>query len=186
MTDLEFANACAGPLEAAYGGMDVSTVRMYRSFTDDMDPETLAAAVAKCVAEMKWRPKIAEIRQAAVDIVRGQFQEASAGEAWKQAQVALRTLHPDLPDSAAKARESVPGVVWEALQAAGVRRLQDSAPAWAEKAFREAYIPIAAREQKRAMALPSVRAAIEQNQAKQLSAATSAAVAKIGVEDKGA
>jgi len=181
MSDSDFATACAGPIEAAYGPQDVTLIRMYRSFLGDIPVDVLAAAVARCVCESKWVPRIAEIRAAAADIAHGEWAPLSAGEGWRHAQNALRILHPDLPDSAAKARSAVPDTVWEAMIAAGIRTLADAKPTFAEKAFVEAFRPIAERERRRRLAPPSVVAAVEQH--RRMNQLPSAAnVAAIGVE----
>ena len=178
MTREEFAQACAAPLEAAFGKQDKTALEMYYSFLKDLGVDLLAAAVAKCICETKWCPKIAEIRSAAADIASGQWQQLSVGEAWALAQKAIPLLpHPDVGGSYDRARAAVPQVVFEAMQAAGLRALCDNSPIWAAKAFAAVWPEIAARDRKRLVAPPSVVKAIDHHRNM-----IASQVARIGME----
>lgn len=145
--------------------MDPVAVRMYKSFLEDFAPDLLAAAVAKCIGESKWLPKIAEIRQAAIEIVRGDVQELSASEAWGHAQRAIRRIDFEVDGSLGRARALVPPMVWEAMQNVGLTLLVNSAPQFIAKTFQEAYLALLSRERKLLLATPQVRREIEANRA---------------------
>lgn len=165
MTKEEFALACLGPLEAAYGSIEITMATMYYTMLADLPRDLLAASVAKCIVELKWLPKIAEIRAAAADITRGQVQEMSAHEAWGEALKAIQRVHPDVEGSLWTAKEKTPPLVWEAMQQIGMGRLLDMTTRQVpevQKWFHEAYNGLLTRERKLLLAPPQVRQAIEE------------------------
>ena len=165
MTEQEFLTVCLAPIEAAYGPVELFTARMYRSMLIDLDRDILAAATAKCIAEIKWLPKIAELRSAAVDIARGDVQEMTPTEAWGHALTAIRRIDFDVPGSMGRAKDRVPPLVWEAMQNVGLTALVNSHPQFMQKVFFDAYSALVSRERKLLLATPQVRRAIEAQRA---------------------
>jgi len=165
--------------------MDATAVEVYYSFLSDLDAGLLSAAVAKCIAEMKWLPKIAEIRTAAADISTGQVQEMSASEAWGLAQKVVRRVDFEIPHTIGKARELVPSLVWEAIQNAGLRELIYGEGTWPQKIFTDAYNAVLSRERKRLLLPEQLRQEIEsRREMKHLKrdALISQAIGQIGTE----
>ena len=165
MTQQEFASACSGPLESVYGAIDTTTVRMYFSFLGDFEPKLLAAAVAKCICELKWLPKISEIRQAAVEIARGTVKEMTVAEAWGHAFAAIKAIDFDSDGSVDRAIAKIPAKVYEAMKAAGLGNLVNGKREWACKLFSEAYRDLMDRERRELLACPQVRREIEERRA---------------------
>ncbi len=185
MTRAEFAKTCSGPLEAAYGPMETSLVEVYFSFLSDLDLPLLSVAVAKCIAELKWLPKIAELRSAAADVVQGQVQEMSASEAWGFAQKAIRRVDFEIAHTIESARALVPPLVWEAIQNSGLRELIYGQGTWPQKIFTDAYNAVLARERKTRLLPPQVRREIESRRSEdagRLDAGTTRILGTIGVE----
>lgn len=184
MTRQEFVTACSGPLEAAYSRMDPATIEMYYSFLKDMDVQLLATSVAKLICETKWCPKIAEIRSAAIDIVRGQFSELTVGEAWAIAHRAVCKIDLDIDGSLARALRDVPEPVRAAMRSVGINRLINATGEFQQresrKWFEDAYSGIVARQKKEALATPDIKKAISANR---LPALAASALSRIGMED---
>lgn len=186
MTKIEFAKHCSGPLEAAFGTMASASVETYFAFLGDIELSLLAAAVAKCIAESKWLPKIAEIRTAAADIVQGQVQELSASEAWGFAQKAIGRIDFEIPHTLERAKASMPPLVWEAIQNSGLRELIYGQGTWPQKIFTDAYNAVLSRERKLRLLPPQVKREIEsrrEEESKRLNAGTMRILGTIGVEE---
>lgn len=167
MTQEQFAVACLAPIEATYGSIDIFHARMLHSTLGDLDPELLAAATLKHIAQSKWLPKPFEIREAALEIAReaSGAEEMSAAEAWGHAQKAIRRIDFEIDGSVERARKLVPPMVWDAMRNVGVSTLvAASSPIQTvqlQKLFHEAYTALQTRERKLLLAPPAVRAAIE-------------------------
>lgn len=189
MTREEFTVACLAPLEATYGGIDVFTANMLHSTLGDIERGLLAAAVMKHISESKWRPKPAEIREAALEIAReaSGVPEKSAAEAWGLARKAFTRIDYDIDGSLERERKRTDPMVWEAMTQVGIPTLvsaRDPIQTVAlQKRFHEAFTALQTRERKLLLAPPAVRQAIEaQRKHKELPPANVAALQLIGTE----
>jgi hypothetical protein len=185
MTHEDFVVCCIAPLETAYGRMDPLAVRMYFTMLKDYDVSTLSAAVLSLIADLRWLPKVAEIRQACGNIALGQIVEMHATEAWGLARKAIANIDLDRPATLAAAKEKLPETVWEAMRNAGLAYLVSGKDEWTSKAFMDAYNAVMTRERKLRLAPPQVLAEIEsRRQSLRLpaSAAAKEVAAKIGYD----
>ncbi len=136
------------------------TIQVYTRCLGDIPDDILVAATAHCLTSCTFFPVVAELRQAAFDIMCNKTGQLTAGEAWalvvKTANVpeswwaaGERHERPKLPESVQKALDAIGG--W--------RRLTDSDHYSADRArFLEAYDAFAKRDIEIRQMLPEVRA----------------------------
>lgn len=126
-----------------------ATTEVYTRCLRDIPNEVLAAATAHCITACRFFPVVAEIREAAFDIMSNRVNELSAQEAWGFLIKKVNQYdHPELP-----------GLVRQALNAiGGPRRLIDSDNYAADRArFIEAYQVLAKRQRQVAQMLPEIK-----------------------------
>ena len=136
------------------------TMRVYTRCLKDIPDDILAAATAHCLTTCTFFPVVAELRQAAFDIMCDRAGQITAGEAW-----ALVVKTANTPESWWAAgqhhkRAALPPQVRKALEAiGGWRRLADSDHYSSDRArFLEAYRVFAKRDVETRQMLPEVRA----------------------------
>ena len=135
------------------------TMQVYTRCLKDIPDEILSAATAHCLTTCTFFPVVAELRQAAFDIMCNKAGQLTAGEAW-----ALVVKTASMPESWWAAgerheRPKLPESVQKALEAiGGWRRLADSDHYSADRArFLEAYGAFAKRDTETRQMLPEVR-----------------------------
>ena len=136
-----------------------ATLELYWRCLGDIDDDILKAATVHCITTRTFWPRVAELRQAAFDIMCNKAGQLTAGEAW-----ALVVKTGSLPESWWAAgerheRPKLPEPVQKALDAiGGWRRLTDSDYYSADRArFLEAYGAFAKRDAETRQMLPEVR-----------------------------
>lgn len=92
MTSIEAAKIIA-TLIAAYPRVDISeeTTKLYAKFLQDLDYHQVQAAVVKHIATSPYFPTIAELRQAAVDVI-PDSNIPLPGEAWAEVTKHMRDV----------------------------------------------------------------------------------------------
>ena len=85
-----------GMLIAAYPNAETTETQMsvYKKMLADVPTDLLEAAILQIVAESKWFPKVAEIREKAHELHRTAAGIDSPEEAWETVQRAIRTIGP--------------------------------------------------------------------------------------------
>lgn len=142
-----------------------STLDIYRDALADLDYDVLRAAAKKCLADCKWFPTIAELRQAAAALVAPE--RTSGGEAWGLVCTDVRRgvgypldipIEPTITDPLIlRAVAAVGG--WKLLQLAN-----DKDDIAHRARFIEAYEALAARGRSDARQMPEVLAVRERHQ----------------------
>ena len=137
-----------------------ATTEVYTQGLRDIPDEVLKAATVHCITTRTFWPVVAELRQAAFDIMCNRAGQLTAGEAW-----ALVVKTASMPESWWAAgerheRSKLPEPVQKALDAiGGWRRLTDSDHYSADRArFLEAYGAFAKRDVETRQMLPEVSA----------------------------
>jgi len=135
------------------------TVDLYWRCLGDIDDDILKAATVHCVTTKTFWPRIAELRQAAFDIICNKAEQLTAGEAW-----ALVVKAASMPESwwaggEHHKRPALPEAIQRALDAiGGWRRLSDSDHYSSDRArFLEAYTAFVKRDVETRQILPEVR-----------------------------
>ena len=135
------------------------TLELYWRCLGDIDDDILKAATVHCITTRIFWPRIAELRQAAFDIMCNKTGQLTAGEAW-----ALVVKTANVPESwwaggERHERPKLPEPVQKALDAmGGWRRLSDSDNYAADRArFLEAYMAFVKRDRETRQMLPEVR-----------------------------
>ena len=135
------------------------TTEVYTRCLKDIPDGVLAAATAHCLTTCTFFPVVAELRQAAFDIIWNKAGQRTAGEAW--ALVMKAASMPETWWAAGEQRErpALPERVQRALDAiGGWRRLSDSDHYSADRArFLEAYGAFVTRDVETRQMLPEVR-----------------------------
>lgn len=92
MTSLEAAKVIA-TLIAAYPRIEISeeTTKLYAKFLQDLDYKQVQAAVVKHIAISPYFPTIAELRQAALDVIQDN-RAPLPGEAWAEVAQQMRDI----------------------------------------------------------------------------------------------
>lgn len=136
-----------------------NTLTLYWRCLGDIGDDTLKAATVHCVTMCTFWPRIAELRQAAFDIMCNKAGQLTAGEAW-----ALVVRYGNMPESwwaggEHHERPKLPATIQRALDAiGGWRRLSDSDHYSSDRArFLEAYTAFVKRDVETYQMLPEVR-----------------------------
>lgn len=136
-----------------------ATTEVYSRCLKDISDQVLAAATAHCITACRFFPVIAELRQAAFDIMYGRINELTAQEAWgflirlaNKPQTwwagGQRYHRPELPILMKKALDAIGG--WS--------QLAESDNYAADRArFIEAYTVFVQRERETVQMLPEIR-----------------------------
>lgn len=135
------------------------TVDLYWRCLGDIDDNILKAATVHCVTTRTFWPRIAELRQAAFDIMCNKAGQLTAGEAWALVVKAASTPETWWVGGKRHNRKMLPKEVRKALAAiGGWRRLTSSDNYSADRArFLEAYRVSAEAERETRQMLPEVR-----------------------------
>ncbi len=165
MSNIEFAEIVAF-VEAGCGKPLAKESQMvYFELLGDLDYSVLRIAASRVMTEHVWAtfPSIAELRQAAVETLRGEVKELSPGEAWEKAWAAIAEIDPELPHTIERAKKHVPKAVWESIEAFGVLAMcyGDEPVGVIRGQFMKIYEGIAARERRKALLPPSTLAALD-------------------------
>ena len=136
------------------------TTEVYTRCLKDIPDEILAAATAHCLTTCTFFPVVAELRQAAFDIMCDRAGQLTAGEAWALVVKTANTPESWWAGGKHHKRAPLPPQVRKALDAiGGWRRLADSDHYSSDRArFLEAYRVFAKRERETRQMLPEVRA----------------------------
>ena len=135
------------------------TMQVYTRCLQDIPDEILIAATAHCLTTCTFFPVVAELRQAAFDIMCNKAGQLTAGEAWA---LVIKTANmPETWWAGGKhhKRPALPEQIQKALDAiGGWRRLADSDHYSSDRArFLEAYTAFVKRDVERHQMLPEVR-----------------------------
>jgi hypothetical protein len=145
-------------LQAAYPRMEFGeeSLRVYEMVLADIAPPLLRTAVLRHISTSKWFPTIAELRQAAAEIVLQTDGQLTGPEAWGMVQREVRLVgHWRKPRLGPMVRRAVEAI-------GGWRQLCLSENSTADRArFIEAYTILRKREADRVQALPQVTGAQE-------------------------
>lgn len=122
MTRMEFANSMAFIAAAIQKPLPKESAEVYFELLGDLPLEALQLAAKRVVLEHRWAtfPTVAELREAASDILRGQLSSISAAEAWAAAWQAAGRIDLDVAGSADRALAKVPPLVQAAMKAYGI------------------------------------------------------------------
>lgn len=149
---------CLIMLKSAYPRMDfgAESVMVYQLALADIEPLLLRTAVLKHISTSKWFPTIAELRQAATEIVLQSEGQLSGPEAWGLVLREVRRVgHWRSPNLQPVVRQAVDAI-------GGWRNICFSANITADRArFIEAYTILRKREALRLQQLPAVGEAVE-------------------------
>ena len=136
-----------------------NTLTLYWRCLGDIDDDILKAATVHCVTTRTFWPRIAELRQAAFEIMCNKAGQLTAGEAW--AMVVRTASMPETWWAGGQhhKRSALPAPVQRALDAiGGWRRLSDSDHYSSDRArFLEAYTAFVKRDVETRQMLPEVR-----------------------------
>jgi len=182
MTRLEFMDAMLFVSNAI--GKDLEKARMdaFWEMLKDLDYAVFRAGCQRVILEHPWPsfPSIAELRQAAADVARGQTTELSPGEAWSIAWSAAGRIDLEVDGCLQRETEGIPKIVLEAMQAFGIPALcYGKEPVTIVRAqFIKIFEGLQARDRRSAL-LPA--ALVEKIEGKR-PAAVAAVVGRIGVE----
>lgn len=95
---------------------------VYYSYLNDIPPDVLASAVGRAVVELKWFPKVSELRALAVEATTaGKY--APPAEAWQLAYRAIGKIDMDIEGSVERALKPLPEAVQKAVSQYGIRVL---------------------------------------------------------------
>ena len=135
------------------------TVDLYWRCLGDIDDDILKAATVHCVTTRTFWPRIAELRQAAFEIMCNKAGQLTAGEAWAMVARVARMPRRWGYDGHRFKRPALPEAVGRALDAiGGWQRLSDSDNYAADRArFLEAYTAFVKRDVEMRQMLPEVR-----------------------------
>lgn len=134
MTREEFAGCMAYLSAAVQKPIGKDSVEVYYDLLQDLDLAVLQAACKRVALSHVWAtfPSVAEVRQAATDVLQGDV--PCAAEAWRLAQAVARSYDPEIvgeytrrgktyPCQLAALLDGLPLPVVEAITAFGVLRL---------------------------------------------------------------
>ncbi len=165
MSNFEFAEIVARITAGCGKSLSMESQVVYFDLLGDMDASVLRIAADRVLAEHVWStfPSIAELRQAAVDTLRGEVKELSPGEAWEKAWGVISNLDPEISGSVDRAKKCVPAIVWESIEAFGVLAMcyGDEPVGVIRGQFMRIYEGIAARDRRKALLPPSTLAALD-------------------------
>jgi hypothetical protein len=125
MTKLDFLQIM-GYLGAAIGrDLPEKSMDVYFDLLGDLPAEVMFTAARRVILEHKWTtfPRIAEIREAALQTLRGKVTEISPAEAWQLGWRAASRIDPEIDGSLERACQSLPPLVFEAMKAFGINAL---------------------------------------------------------------
>lgn len=143
------------------------SIDVYADLLADLPVDVLRLAAQRVILAHKWPtfPSVAEIREAAIDVARGQVKELSAEEAWGQAWGAAKRIDPDINGSTDRVLSKLAPAVAEAMRTFGVRALcfgsKGESLGTVRAQFRATYEQIVARDRQRALLPKKLAAAIE-------------------------
>ena len=129
MTRSEFATAMAVIAAACSKGLSAEAMEVYQDLLGDLPLSVLKLAAKRVALENRYSvfPTVAEIRQAAIEVSRGQVGELSTAEAWALAWNAASKIDLEIPGSAECHCKELPPLVVEAMRAFGLPSLCQSA-----------------------------------------------------------
>jgi hypothetical protein len=156
----------------------------------DLPAEVLKLAAKRVVMTHKWNtfPSVAEIRQAAADVVQGQVGELPAGKAWELAWGAACKIDVEVEGSVQRRTAELPPLVLDTLKAFGIPALCKALAAFARPEFLKLYDGLLAYRRQRALLPTSLVKQIESytgEQTKALPSAVKSIVGEIGTTDLG-
>lgn len=169
MTRVEFAKAMAYVGTATGKPLNTEGLEVYFDLLGDLDYGVLMLACKRVLFEHPWAtfPSVAELRQAAVDAVRGQVSELSEAEAWAIAWRVIADTDPEVDGSFVRAcqRAKAPPLVVEAVQAMGLTSMcyGDEPVGVIRGQFLKTFGQLAGRERRLALLPQSLRKSIESN-----------------------
>jgi len=136
---------------------DGDTARIWARLLADLDDAPLLAAAAHHASQSKWPPSVAELREAAFDIMRGEVAPPTPGEAWGAVVKAIMQSSSRRPQ---EARATLGETTWRCIEAmGGWRDLCLSEEPMVDRAhFLRIYEQVQARDKAERRTLPEVRA----------------------------
>jgi len=135
------------------------TVQLYERCLGDIDDEVLEAATLQCIASKTFFPRVAEIREAAYDIICQRDELPTPYEAWGMVLRWIRLPRTIMRDGKRWGKAPLPEIVQAALDGiGGVDLVRFSDNITADRArFVQAYEGLVERRRKRVQTLPQVR-----------------------------
>lgn len=149
MTRLEFGMAMNYLAEAVDVQLPAQRCEVYFDLLGDLDFEVIQMAVKKAVLSHPWRtfPSVAELRQAAVDILTGHLGILTSLEAWGAAWDAVKRIDLEIPHTI-KNLDKLDDLTRRCVLAFGVPDMTSgkSSVEWMRKNFMCAYEQMAQHE----------------------------------------
>lgn len=185
MSNIEFAEIIAYITAACGKSLPTASQVVYFDLLGDLPADAFRAAAKRVVLEHPWNtfPSVAELRQATAEQLRGDVQELAWPEAWEMAWRAIANMDPELEGSIERCLARLPKIVADAVNAMGVNNLcYGSEPVAVIRAqFRDTFVPIAARERRKALFTPAMIADLDKTKDRQaLPASVKLAIEGIG------
>ncbi len=143
-----------GALVAAFPAAEIGaeTVKLYARMLADVPPEVLDAAVEQCIAECKFFPAVAELRDKALRLASAAGQHPTSAEAWGLVVEAIRRV-----GSYGRPRFADP-LVARAVEVMDWRQMCACETPAADRAhFMRIYEQLVARDMEDARLLPAAR-----------------------------
>jgi hypothetical protein len=165
MTNTEFAELI-GYISAGCGkSLSRESQVVYFDLLGDLPFNIGQLAAKRVLAEHKWStfPSIAELRQAAVESLRGEVKELSGAKAWELAWRAVGRIDPEIDGSRERAFNGLPSIVVEAINAFGLLDLcYGKEPVGVLRGqFLRIFDQLAERERRAALLPPKVHQALD-------------------------
>jgi hypothetical protein len=176
----EFTRAMAYVGTATGKPLSGDALEVYFDLLGDLEYATLMLAVKRVLVEHRWAnfPTVAELRQAAVETLRGEASELSESEAWAMAWRIVGDTDPEVEGSFTRAcdKASAPPLVIEAVRSMGLNPLcYGHEPVGVLRGqFLKTYGQLAGRERRLALLPPAVRAGLAEIRARRMLPAGSA------------
>ncbi len=165
MSNLEFAEIMLRITAGCGKSLAMESQVVYFDLLGDLDASVLRIAADRVLAEHVWStfPSIAELRQAAVDTLRGDVKELSPGEAWEMAWKAAANIDPEVQSSIDRAKAKLPPIVWEAVSCLSLLDLcYGREPVGVIRGqFMRIYEGLASRDRRKALLPPATLAALD-------------------------
>ena len=165
MTNTEFAGIVGYITNGCGKSLTAKEQLVYFDCLGDLDMSVMELAAKRVLMEHKWHsfPSIAELRQAAVESMRGEVKELSGAEAWELAWRAVGRTDPEQEGSADRAMKGLPATVREAVVGFGLLDLcYGKEPLGVLRGqFIKHYEQLAARDRRAALLPPKTHEALE-------------------------
>lgn len=164
MSNTEFAEIVAYITAGCGKPLSVDAQVVYFDLLGDLPADVLRLGAKKVLLEHHWAtfPTVAELRQAAIESVRGEVKELSGAEAWWMAWRIAADTDPEIEGSFDRAcqRAKAPRLVVEAVTSMGLLDLcYGEEPVGVVRGqFLKVYDQLAARDRRKALLPPAVTA----------------------------